>query len=134
MSHPADWLETLVDATVGCMAAHSATGPVGYRHHQEDDLTTVILYPTPVELVGSEEDGVRVVSGFTLDILALMSIFEEVFEIHWESQAFYPSDPTGANVAIDAVYQGHSVWINILAEPPDDEQPGMKLEVTARQD
>ena len=132
MAHPADWLEALVDATVGCMQAHSATGPVGYRYHQEDDLTTVILYPTPVELVGGEEDGSLVIAGFTLDIQALMSVFEQVIEINWESSAFYPSDPTGAKVAIDAIYQGHSVWLQILAEPPDDEQAGMKLEVMAR--
>ena len=124
----------MVDAAVGCMEAHNVTGPLAYRHHQEDDLTTVLLYPTPVELVGGEEDGVRVVSGFTLDILALMSIFEEINEINWESSAFYPSDPTDAKVAIEAIYQGHLVWLQILAEPPDNEQPGMKLDVTARQD
>ena len=133
MSHSSDWLEALVDAAIGCMEAHSATGPVGYRYRQEDALTTVFVYPTPVELVGGEEDGGLVISGFTLDIQALMSLFEQVIEIHWESQAFYPADLTGANVAIEAVYQGHSVWMTILAAPPDDEQPGMKLDVTARQ-
>ena len=134
MSQPSDWLDALVDAAVGCMEAHSETGPVGVQHLQEGDLTTVHLYPTPVEIVGGEEDGVLVVSGFTLDIKALMSIFEEVIEINWESRNFYPPDPAGANVAIEAVYQGHLVWIRILAEPPDDEEPGMKLDVTARQD
>lgn len=134
MSQPSDWLDELIDAAVGCMEAHSATGPVGVQYLQEEDLTTVLLYPTPVELVGGEEDGSLVISGFTLDIQALMSIFEEVIEINWESQAFYPPDPAGANVAIEAVYQGHSVWLQILAAPPDDEQPGMKLDVTARLD
>lgn len=130
MSHPSDWLEALVDETVGCMETHSPTGPVGYRYSQEDDLTTVILYPTPVELIGGEEDGGLVFSGFTLDIQALMSLFEQVIAIHWYSRAFYPADLTGANVAIEAFYQGHSVWMQILAAPPDDEQPGMKLDVT----
>ena len=134
MAHPADWLEALVEAAASCMQAHSATGPVGYRYSQEDDLTEVIVYPTPVELIGGEEDGALVTSGFTLDIQSLLSAFEQVTAIHWESRAFYPSDPTGAKVAIDAFYQGHSVWLQILAEPPDDEQPGMKLDVTARQD
>ena len=134
MAQPSVWLEELVDTAAGCMEAHSAMGPVGYRYSQEEDLTTVILYPTPVELVGGEEDGVLVISGFTLDIQALMSVFEQVIAIHWYSRAFYPSDPTGANVAIEAVYQGHSVWLQILAEPPDDEQPGMELDVSARQD
>ena len=134
MSHPSDWLETMVDAAVGCMEAHSATGSFGHRYSQENDPTTVLLYPTPVELVGGEEDGVRVVSGFTLDIQTLISVFEEVIEIQWESRAFYPSNPSGAKVAITAFYQGHLVWMNILAEPPDDEQLGMTLDVTARQD
>ena len=134
MAHPADWLEALVDAAIGCMQAHSATGPVGYRYSQEEDLTEIIVYPTPVELVGGEEDGCLVIAGFTLDILALMSVFEQVIAIHWYSRGFYPADLTGANVAIEAVYQGHSVWLQILAEPPDDEQAGMKLDVSARQD
>ncbi|MDJ0706420.1 MAG: hypothetical protein QNJ46_24380 [Leptolyngbyaceae cyanobacterium MO_188.B28] len=130
MSPPSAWLESLVELAASCMEAHSAMGTVGYRYTEEDDLTEVIVYPTPVELVGGEEDGTLVVSGFTLDIQTLTSAFEQVIAIYWYSRSLGPYDLSGANVSIEGLYQGHSVWMQILADPPEDEQPGMKLDAT----
>ena len=130
MSPPSDWLDSLVELAASCMEAHSGLGTVGYRSTEEADLTEVLVYPTPVELVGGEEDGALVVSGFTLDIQTLTSAFEQVIAIYWYSRSLGLYDFPGANVSIEGRYQGHSVWMQILADPPEDEQPGMKLDTT----
>ena len=31
-------------------------------------------------------------------------------------------------MSIDGVYQGHEVFVQVLAYAPDDEEPGMKLD------
>ena len=54
---------TLVDVVVGYMEAHSPTGPVGFRYREEDAIGELVVYPTPVELVGGADDGAVVVQG-----------------------------------------------------------------------
>ena len=130
VSSPSAWLQSLVDVVASSMASHSGMGPLGYRYREEPDLAEVIIYPTPVELVGGEEDGALVISGFTLDIQSLLSAFEPVMEIHWYSRGLGLYSSEGAAVSIEGVYQGHLVWLQILADPPADEQAGMRLDTS----
>ena len=51
-TQPPAWLEALVDIVAGCMEPHSLMGPLGYRYHIDEDSTEVIVYPTPIELLG----------------------------------------------------------------------------------
>ncbi len=49
---PSVWMTELVEAVADCMESHSAAGPVGWRYHEEDDLVDLVIYATPVELLG----------------------------------------------------------------------------------
>jgi hypothetical protein len=62
---PSAWMTELVEAVAGCMEAHSAMGAMGWRYREEDDLVELVVYATPVELVGGEHDGTIVIPGFT---------------------------------------------------------------------
>ena len=42
-----------------------------------------------------------------------------------------PYDPAGPCVSIEGLYQGHDVWLRFLAEPPADEEPGLRLSAGA---
>jgi hypothetical protein len=52
----------LVEGVAGCMEAHSPMGALGWRYHEEA-LVELVVYPTPVELVGGEHDGTIVIPG-----------------------------------------------------------------------
>ena len=61
---PSAWMTELVEAVAGCMEAHSPMGALGWRYQEEDELAELVVYPTPVALVGGEHDGAIVLPGF----------------------------------------------------------------------
>jgi hypothetical protein len=131
--HPSAWITELVEAVAGCIEAHSAMGAMGWRYHEEDDLVELVVYATPVELVGGEHDGTIVIPGFTLDVQALQAVFERVTDLYWNAQGLGPGDNGGPHISIEGPYRGHHVWLRVLAEAPDDEEPGLKLDTSASQ-
>jgi hypothetical protein len=106
-------------------------GPLGFRYLEEEAHGELVVYPTPVELVGGAEDGTVVVPGFVLDLHALLAAFEHVTALQWCAHGFGPSDPDGPCVSLEGLYQGHEVWLRVLAEPPEDEEPSLHLKTSA---
>ena len=132
MAHrPSTWLQELVEAVASCMEAHSAMGGMGWRYHEDDELAELVVYATPVELVGGKHDGAIVIPGFSLDVQALQDVFERVTELQWNAQGLGPDDDDGPHISIEGTYQGHHVWLRVLAEAPEDEEPGLKLDTSA---
>jgi hypothetical protein len=125
------WMTDLVETVAGCMEAHSPMGAVGWRYQEEDELVELVVYPTPVALVGGEYDGVIVMPGFSLDVQALQAVFERVTDLHWHAQGFGPDDEDGPHFSLEGTYQGHLVWLRVLAQAPDDEAPGLQLDTSA---
>ncbi|MEM9092175.1 MAG: hypothetical protein AAGC93_26000 [Cyanobacteria bacterium P01_F01_bin.53] len=123
------WLESLADLVCISVEAYSAMGPFGFRYRQDDEDWELIVYPTPVELMGGSEDGALVHSGFSLDIQFLLSRFEQVTAVQWLTHDFGVSEPEGPQLSIEGIYQGHNIWLRVLAEPPPNEPPGLQLKV-----
>ena len=136
MPESPDWLESLVEKVADCMEGHGPAGSVQYRcwtEEEEDEaLWEILVYPTPIELVGGAVDGTVVSPGFTLDLQALSALFEEVDAFMWEAEAFGPDDTEGPNVSIEGTYRGHSVLLRLLSEAPEDEEPGLELEIESK--
>ncbi len=129
MAEAPQWLTSLIDAVGNCMEAHCASGPLGFCWRQEDDFWEISVYSTPGEIVGGAQDGAVIVPGFSLDMQGLMAAFEKVADLHWIAQSFGPHDNLGPHVSIEGVYQGHEVWLQVLAEAPEDEEPGFKVDL-----
>jgi hypothetical protein len=123
-SLPAVWLRGLVEAVAGCIEADSAMGPLGYRYGEEDDLWQIDLYPTPVELLGGAVDGEVVDPGFTLDIEQFRGLFDRIDALAWQSLGFPFGE--GPQMAVEGVYRGHHVFVQVLAYAPDDEEAGRR--------
>ena len=105
-------------------------GTLGYRCREEEGFWEVAIYPKPVELVGGAEDGEVVAPGFSLDLEALRSLFERVDAFSWVALGL--SNSEGPQVSIEGLYQGHEVYVQVLAYAPEDEEPGMKLDTSPR--
>ena len=125
-----DWIEELAELVSGCIEAHSPMGPMKWQYLEEDDLGELLVYPTPVELVGGEEDGAIVIAGFYLDLHELLAAFEQVTGLQWYAHGLGPYDRDGPHVSLEGIYQGHEVWLRVLAEPPEDEEPGLQLDAS----
>jgi hypothetical protein len=127
---PSVWLHTLVDAVADCMATHHPMGAMGWRYQEEDESVELIVYATPVALVGGAHDGAIVVPGFSLDVQALQALFEGVTALQWQAHGCGPDDEEGPHLSLEGTYQGHHVWLRVLAEAPDDEEPGLTLDTS----
>jgi len=129
MSEAPQWLTSLVDAVGGCMETHCAAGPLAFRWGNEDDFWEVTVYCTPGEAVGGAEDGAVLVPGFSLDLMGLTSIFDELTDSHWQAHPFGPHDHGGPHISVEGTYRGHQVFLQVLAEAPEDEEPGFKVDM-----
>jgi hypothetical protein len=125
------WMENLVEVISECVEAQSPMGPLGYRYLAQGDPCELLIYPTPVELVGGAEDGAVVIPGFSLDLHVLLAHFDQVEACQWSPHGLGPYDPDGPCVSIEGLYQGHDVWLRVLAEPPEEEEPGLRLSAGA---
>jgi hypothetical protein len=60
----------------------------------------------------------------------LRNAFERVDELGWN--AFGWPDGDGPFISIEGGYLGHDVYLRVLAEAPEGEEPGAKLRVPRR--
>ena len=127
---PSAWLNALVEAVADCMEAHTPMGTMGWRYQEEDESVELMVYATPVALVGGAHDGAIVVPGFSLDVQALQAVFQRVTVLQWQAHGFGPDDEEGPHLSLEGTYQGHHVWLRVLAEAPDDEEPGLTLDTS----
>jgi hypothetical protein len=125
-----EWLYALAESVTEHITFDSAAGALGIRWRDEDGVWELVIYPTPVELVGGAEDGAVVAPGLSLDLEGLRTEFEQILACSWQSLGF--PDDEGPHVLIEGVYRGHDVIVQVLAYAPDDEEPGMKLDVSPR--
>ena len=132
---PEEWLEEFIDLINGCIEAHSPMGPTTWRYGMEEELHHLIISPTTVKLVGGEWDGEEVVPGFSLDVDSLLSLFDEIEAVYWKHRRGWGrKDEEGPRLSIEGIYQGRDVWLRILAEPWEDDEPGMELDVSDTED
>jgi hypothetical protein len=125
-----DWLDLLLEAVSGCVEAESPMGPLGLRYQVDDGFWELSVYPTPVELVGGAHDGEVVLPGFRLDLEQLRSLFDTVSDFGWNALGLV--DPEGPYVYVEGVLWGREVFLQVLASPPEDEEPGLKIDATRR--
>ena len=125
-----EWVYELAEVVAGNMTSISGPGPLGFLYLEEDSFWEVIIYPKPVELLGGAEDGEIVAPGFSLDLEELRTEFDQIAACSWQSLG-YPHGE-GPHVSIEGVYQGHEVFVQVLAYAPEDEEPGMKLHTRPR--
>ena len=121
------WIESLVDDVACTMEVHNHMGPLGYRWLEDDDFCELVIYPTPVEVVGGAEDGAVLVPGFSLHLKGVQELFDELSDFQWYAQSMGPYDPYSPRIALEGVYRGRHVFLQILGEAPDDENPGLKM-------
>ncbi len=117
---PPTWVADLANSVAAAMEPGEILPPVGCHFHLADDVAEVSVFASLTEMIGGDNDGLRFTSGFTIDIASLIAQFERVDRLEWQALPEpLPQDEVGAHVGIEGLWQGHRVWLRILAEPPD---------------
>jgi len=88
----------------------------------------IIVFPTSLEIVAGAVDDEVVTPGFDLDLELLQNTFERVNYFAWDLLGV--GEVIGPCVAVEGAYHGHHVVVQVVAYPPDDEEPTMKIDMT----
>ena len=123
----ADWIEALAELVVNDIEAHSPMGPMKWEKQGGGER---VVYPAPVELVGGADDGAIVITGFSLDLYELLAAFDHVTGLQGYAHGLGPYNHDGPHLSLEGVYQGHEVWLGVLADPPEGEEPGLQLDTS----
>ena len=118
------WLDSLIEDVAASMTSQNLLGPLGFLWSEEDGFCEVDVYPAPVELVGGSEDGAVVSPGFSLDLENLRTSFDRVDDLGWNAFGWPNGD--GPFVWVEGAYHEREVFLRVMAQAPEDEEPGAK--------
>jgi len=130
MPVPPNWLKSMANQVASLMYDVDVLAPIGchFFHNANRDEWEVTLFASSTEIVGGEWDGVLAPSKFCFDILKLGEIFEEVSSLHWQALPVDYDDQLGCHISIEGRYEDHQVWVRVLAESPEEFEPGRRIE------
>ncbi len=123
------WLRELADAVAAQIAPAELLAPLGCHFCEVDGQWEVSLFAAATEVVGGSRDGRRRQSKFTLNVLKVLGMLDEIKAIHWQNRAVNRSDELGAHISIEARYAGHAVWLRVLADAPRRFSSGRQIRV-----
>jgi hypothetical protein len=112
------------------LGVYRAVRAAGLRYREEGGFWEVWIFPTPVELVGGAHDGAVVVPGITLDLEEFQAAFDKVEAFVWNALGL--NYPEGPHIAIEGVFLGREVYLQVSARAPEDEEPGLKVDASRR--
>jgi hypothetical protein len=133
--HP-EWVKDLTRVVADSVRPLGFIGQFGFRYLPPNDPQNqtqrwlIGIYLIPHELSGGSCDGATVVSGFCLNMQALLKIFSEVSTLEWRVPRRYTDGLAGPEVWLEGLYRGtQPVQLHVYAEPPSDEDPALVLDV-----
>lgn len=138
-ARPPHWLDRF--ANLATQAFHSAEllAPVGCHFHRFEGEPAfssqweVTLFVSNTEFYGGALDGSCSVSPFMLDLKVLMDVFDSIESCYWQAHTMADDDQLGPHVGVEGVFEGHSIWLRITAEPPSQFEPGRMVDLCARE-
>lgn len=104
--------------------------PIGCHcyHNRAIDQWELTLFASATETVGGQYDGRRTTSRFVLNLENILDNFDTVNKFHWQAHALGPLDDLGPHLSIEGTVDGHSVWLRVLASPPEEVDAGRTFE------
>lgn len=112
------WLRELADAVAAQIAPADLLSPIGCHYCEVDGHWEISLFASTTEVVGGSRDGRRRQSKFTVNLMKVLGLFDEIKACHWQNRAVNRTDELGAHFSVEARYAGHLVWLRVLADAP----------------
>ena len=134
---PPGWLSELANLATQAFHSQSSLAPVGCHFHKNDEVSPiqweVTLFVSSTEVFGGAQDGQSSFSRFMVDLKDLMEAFDVVESCYWQAQTMTEDDQLGPHVGVEGLFQGHSVWLRITAQPPSEFEPGRVFDHAANE-
>ena len=126
MPHPPEWIVELMARATPAIRGYELLAALGchYFHNDFTEQWEVTLFASATEILGGRSDGKRTDCRFAVDLLSLTELMDEVSSFHWQAQSLGLDDDLGPHVSLEGVVLGRSVWLRILAQPPQGIDPG----------
>ncbi len=125
---PPQWIGELTRFVLRAFHSRGDLAPVGCHFHENDEIETpqseVTLFVSSTEVYGGALDGHCAFSPFMVNLVDLMAVFDVVESCYWQAQTMAEDDQLGPHVGIEGRFQGHSVWLRITAQPPEQFETG----------
>ncbi len=120
MPSPPHWLTELADKVATQLEGVDQLSPIGCHYYYDTDQEKweVSLFAAKTETVGGQFDGVVTSSNFTIDLQNIPPIFSKVQSFRWQALPYGVRDELGPHLSIEGYYEGHLVWLRILANAP----------------
>ncbi len=130
MSRP-HWIDELADDVATRLFSSDPLPPLGCHsfHDEEMEQWEVTLFASRTEIIGGPKDGTLSDATFAVDLRELLPLFTEVDSFYWQTNSLGDEDELGPHTSIEGSYQGHRVWLRILAVAPDRFEPGRYVRV-----
>jgi hypothetical protein len=119
MSEPAAWLQTFADSVARAIALAGSGTSFGCHFCRAEGIWEVTLFAEAVEVLGGPKDGSIRKAAFGVHISEILDLFQNVSSCSWQSQSMGEEDDLGSHFSVEGIYKGRSVWLRILAEPPE---------------
>lgn len=127
------WINDLAHDVLEEILPIDSLAPVGCHHFFNDETSQheVTLFASKTEILGGADDGRQQDSRFCLDLAGIWRLFENVVDFHWQTTRAHEDDDLGAHISIEGEYHGHSVWLRILAEAPQQFDHGRVFDINS---
>jgi hypothetical protein len=129
MPEAPNWLTALADVVAGYITPVEPLAPLGCHYHQCEGVWEISLFVGDTELVGGDRDGERVAARFLVDVLPLLSLFDEVFDCTWQPDRFSDEDELGCHLSIIGMHLEQLVCVRLLSRSPDRFPPGRRANI-----
>lgn len=120
MSSTPSWLVSFADQVALELTGFDLLSPIGCHSYFDDEEQKweLSLFAANTEAVSGVADGKLIPSNFTVDLQKVLSLFSEVHSIRWQALPIEIEDELGSHLSVEGFYEGHLVWLRILANPP----------------
>lgn len=133
MAPPPEWLARLANSVAEEMHPVDLLAPVGCHHFHDADAECweISIFAARTAVAGGPNDGAITHSGFHVDLSQLQTLFDDVVAFHWQALPLSTNDDIGSHIAIEGIFEGHRVWLRVLALAPDQFPVGRQADAYA---
>ncbi|WP_437186242.1 hypothetical protein SH668x_003389 [Planctomicrobium sp. SH668] len=114
-----NWLKEFVDGICNCIYGADDLPPIGCHYAFEDDAWEITVFVSATEVVGGQFDGSRKFTPFAVDVVELVQMFHVVENTAWQPHPMSEDDELRSHLSVDGYYEGHKIWLRVLAETPE---------------
>lgn len=131
MATPPEWVADLVNCVVSQMQPSGLLNPVGCHFHlnEESAQWEISVFVSDTRVIGGEFDGARVQPAFFLNLTEVVSFFDTVENVCWQTNHLGEDDEVGNHISIEGEVVGNGVWLRLLARAPKHVQAGREVSV-----